>query len=65
MDDTPTKPTKAIYAAVVAFLTGLGVPLVGDADLSAITMGQWVAIVLATVVAAGGTYGLTNKPKDD
>ena len=51
---------KAIYAGVVAFLTGLTVPLVGDASFDAVTPGQWVTIVLATVVAYGGTYGLSN-----
>lgn len=52
---------KAIYAAIVAALSGLVTVLVGDAGFSDLTAGQWVTIALATVIAFGGTYGLTNR----
>lgn len=53
---------KALYAAVVAALSGLVTVLVGDAGFGDLTAGQWVTIVLAGLVAGGGTYGITNKP---
>lgn len=53
---------KAIYASLVAGLGSLAAVLVGDSSFSAVTAGQWVTIVLATLIAGGGTYGITNKP---
>lgn len=53
---------KALYAAVVAALSGLVTVLVGDAGFGDLTAGQWVTIVLAGLVAGGGVYGITNKP---
>lgn len=53
---------KAIYAAVVAALSGLVTVLVGDASFSSLTAGQWITIALAALIAFGGTYGITNKP---
>jgi len=55
------KAAKAIYATVVAFLSAIGVVLVGDASFSDITSGQWVAAILASVLAGGGVYGITNR----
>ena len=55
---------KAVYAALVAFLSGLVTVLVGDAGLDDLTAGQWVTIALAVVIAFGGTYGIANKPPD-
>ena len=52
---------KAVFAAVVAALSGLVTVLVGDTGFTGITAGQWTTIALATVVAFGGVYGLTNK----
>ena len=52
---------KAFYAAIVAALSGLAVPLVGDTGFTDITAGQWVTIALAAVVAFGGVYGITNR----
>ena len=53
---------KAIYAASVAGLAALGGLLVNDTSLSAVTAGQWVFVLLATLVAGGGVYGLRNAP---
>lgn len=51
---------KAIYAAIVAALSGLVTVLVGDTAFADLTAGQWVTIVLAALIAFGGTYGITN-----
>jgi len=40
---------KAIFASAVAGLGALAAVLVGDADFSAVTAGQWVAIVTAAL----------------
>lgn len=47
---------KAVYGGLVAFLGAIGTVLVDNASLGDLTDGQWVAAVLATVVAAGGVY---------
>ena len=57
----PAVVAKAIYAALVAALSGLVTVLVGDIGFSDLTNGQWVTIVLAALVAFGGTYGIPNK----
>ena len=54
---------KAIYSAIVAALSGLVTVLVGDAGFGDLTAGQWVTIVLAALIAGGGTYGISNTPK--
>lgn len=55
---------KALFAGVTAGLGALAAVLVGDsASFSNVTAGQWVTIVLATLVAAGGVFGLTNGAK--
>ena len=54
---------KAVYSAIVAALSGLVTVLVGDAGFGDLTAGQWVTIVLAALIAGGGTYGITNGPK--
>jgi hypothetical protein len=54
---------KAFYAAVVAALSGLGTVLVGNASISDVSTAQWVTIALATVIAFGGVWGVTNAPK--
>jgi hypothetical protein len=61
MKDDPTKPYKAIYAAVIAFLGTLGTAFT-DGGVSS---QEWIAIVLATVLAGGGTYGLANPQVPD
>lgn len=52
---------KAIYAAVVAGLGSLAAVLVGDVGIDDLTSGQWVAVVLAALVAGGGVAGISNK----
>lgn len=58
----PAQFAKAIYAAVVAGLGALAVPLVGDVGIGDLSAGQWVTIALAAIVAGGGVYGLRNAP---
>ena len=53
---------KAFVAALIAFLSALGVVLVGDVGFSDITDGQWIASVLAGLVAFAGVWGVPNKP---
>jgi len=54
---------KAIYAAVVAGLSGLSAVLVGGASFADVTASQWVSIALAALVAGGGVYGISNTSK--
>ena len=56
------KVAKAIYAGVVAFLTGVLAITAGDSGLSDIITNQWIVIALAVVAAVGGVYKITNKP---
>ena len=53
---------KAIWAGVVAALGQLAVILVGDATFADITNGQWVTIVLFTLLAFGGVLGWQAAP---
>jgi len=49
---------KAVYAGVVTFLGSLIAALqAGSVDLQ-----TWLTIALATIVAVGGVFGLTNGP---
>lgn len=52
--------SRAIFSGVVAFLGSLVTVMVGDVGFGDITDGQWVAAVLAGLVAAGGVYKITN-----
>lgn len=53
-------PTKAIIAAVVAFLGSLvAAAAAGSPD----TLQEWLAIVLTTLVAGGATYKIPNSAK--
>jgi hypothetical protein len=54
---------KAIYATIVAFLGALVTVMVDDAGFGDITDGQWLAAVLAGLVAGGGVAGISNAPK--
>jgi hypothetical protein len=58
----PAVYAKAIYAFVVAGLGALAAVLVGDAGVGDLSDGQWVAVVLAALVAGGGVFGIPNKP---
>lgn len=49
---------KAVYAAAVAGLGALGALLVNDTGFGDITAGQWVFVVLTTLLAFGGVYAL-------
>lgn len=51
---------KALIAALIAGLGALGAVLVDDKSLGDVTDGQWVAIVLATLVALGTVYRVPN-----
>jgi len=53
---------KAIYAAVIAALSGLVTVLVGDVGFADLSAGQWVTIALAALIAGGGVFGITNAP---
>ncbi len=53
---------KAVFAGTTTALGSVAVLLIGDTTLSAVTQGQWVTILLATVVAVGGVFGLSNAP---
>ncbi len=52
---------RAIFAALVAFLTGLSTSLSADSGFGDITDQQWVFIAIGTLVAFGGVYGITNQ----
>lgn len=56
---TAGKAIKAAYSGAVAFLGTLGTSLSGPQSLSSLHASQWVWISLSTLVAAGGTYGLS------
>jgi len=58
----PPTYAKAVYAVIVTPLAQLATLLVGDVGFGEITVGQWVAITLATVLAGGGVFGLENQP---
>lgn len=53
------KICKAAYSGVVAFLGTLGTSLSGSEGFSGIQAQQWVWIALTSVVAIGGTFGLS------
>jgi hypothetical protein len=51
---------KAIFASVTTFLTGIISDLSGDAGFGDISTQQWIVVALATIVAFGGVYGISN-----
>lgn len=51
---------KALLAALIAGLGALGAVLVDNKSVGDVTDGQWVAIVLATLVALGAVYRIPN-----
>jgi hypothetical protein len=55
---TAGKIVKAIYAAALAFLSGLSTVLTGSASFTAVTDGQWVVLTAWTLAAAGSVFGL-------
>jgi hypothetical protein len=58
----PSQYLKAVYAAVVAGLGSLAAVLVNGEKISAVSASQWVTVVIATVIAGGAVYGVTNAP---
>ena len=55
------KAAKAIYAAVVAAISGTILVTLNDVTFGEVTQNQWLVIGLSVVVAGGGVYGLSNK----
>jgi hypothetical protein len=53
---------KAIFASALAFVTGLGTALVAGQSLGSVDAKTWLFVIGGTLVAGGGTYGITNKP---
>lgn len=54
---------KAFYAAASAFLSSLGVVVIGNASISDVTTAQWIWIAGATLGAFGVVFGVSNQPK--
>lgn len=52
---------KAILASLIAGLGALATALVDDKSLGDVSDGQWVAVVLAFLVALAGVYAVPNK----
>lgn len=59
--DTLRGMAKAILAALIAGFGSLSAVLVDNKSIGDVTDGQWVAIVLATLIALGAVYGVPNK----
>ena len=53
---------KAVFGGLVAGLGSLAAVMVGDVGFGDVTSGQWVTVVLAALVAAGGVYHIPYKP---
>lgn len=51
---------KAIVAGVLAALSVLAGYLVNNTSFSQVTAGQWVAVVIAGLIAGGAVYGIPN-----
>lgn len=52
---------KAFVAAVIAGLGALATALVDDKSLGDVSDGQWVAVVLAFVVALSAVFAVPNR----
>jgi hypothetical protein len=52
---------KAVLAALIAGLGSLATALVDDKSLGDVSDGQWVAVVLATLVALAAVFAVPNK----
>lgn len=55
-------PTKAILGAVLAGLSALLTSLVAQANPDAMTVMDWVLIILSAAVVGLGVYLVPNKP---
>lgn len=60
---TTTKPTKAIVAFVLAFLTALLAQVADKTEFGDLTALQWLIAVLSAVVTASAVYAVPNQPK--
>jgi uncharacterized membrane-anchored protein len=54
------KVAKAIYAGLFAGLITLGALFVGDMTFDDISAAQWIAVAIAFIGGAGGTYAIPN-----
>jgi|SoiMethySBSTD1v2_1073268.scaffolds.fasta_scaffold4588067_2 hypothetical protein len=52
---------KAVLAALIAGVGSLSAVMVDDKGFGDVTDGQWVAVVLAALVALGGVYAIPNR----
>ncbi len=52
---------KAILAALIAGLGSLATAHVDDTSLGDVSDGQWLAVVLATLVALAAVFAIPNK----
>lgn len=53
---------KAGFAFALAFLGSIATVLVGNASFGDVSAGQWVAAVLAGLIAGGGVYRIPYVP---
>ena len=58
-----TKPTKAVVAFVLTFLTALLAQVADKTEFSDLTVLQWLIAVVSALVTAGAVYGVENKPR--
>lgn len=56
---TPSTYAKAVIGALIAFLTALGTALTDGG----ISPSEWIAAVVAALVALSAVYAIPNKPK--
>ena len=56
------KVAKAVYAGAAQVIAGLILVTIDGGGLAEVSTNEWLVIVGATLAAAGGVYGLTNKP---
>lgn len=59
--DTLRGAAKAVLAGLIAGVGSLSAVLVDNKSIGDVTDGQWVAIVLATLIALGAVYGVPNR----
>lgn len=60
--ETTNKPWKAIYGAVLAFLTGvLTAVQTTDGEAVQVTVAEWLTAAIAAITAFGGVYFIDNK----
>ncbi|MGH7791486.1 MAG: hypothetical protein ACREOB_04145 [Thermodesulfobacteriota bacterium] len=57
----PLEYIKAIYGAILAFLSSIATVMVGDVTFGAISQGQWLTAAIAGLVTGGGIFGVANK----